>query len=406
MVSGRPGSALRRHSGCEQPGVPSRRRLRILHAAPYLWSGAGKVISLLIEAQTARHELAIVTSPHSDGLRNWPRYDRQLTRLAVRREQFDLFHRDAAAFWTSVQRMTAMLDSLRPDVCHTHAGVPTAVVALARAASSRPDMPLVAHFYSWGVDRPAWMNDMDLWAFRQADVAFCSARAYQDVLVEGGVRRSRLRLLPWGLTVPDAPVASPNRGSQAGPVIGTLGRIERRKGQLELVHAFVRLRARWPEARLDIIGPVAEPHYHARILESVRRLGLEGSVRLTGQVRDPAKFLARLSLYVSLSSDEGQGLAVLESMAHGVPVVALRAAGVEDYLEDGVTGLAADSRSPRPVAALMHRALTDARLRSRLRRNAMALVRRRYSWARTVDEIENTYRRLVERRKNRAGPRA
>jgi glycosyltransferase involved in cell wall biosynthesis len=120
---------------------------------------------------------------------------------------------------------------------------------------------------------------------------------------------------------------------------------------------------------------------------------------LTGHVDDPRRYLSQCSVYVSLSSDEGQGLAVLEAMAAGVPVVALSVAGVEDYLTDGRTGLAAESRSAAHVARLIERALTDTALRSRLRRNALAMVRRRYSWARTVEEIEKAYSALVRRRR-------
>jgi len=85
--------------------------------------------------------------------------------------------------------------------------------------------------------------------------------------------------------------------------------------------------------------------------------------------------MRRWAAYVSLSSDEGQGLAVLEAMAAGVPVVALAVAGIEDYLTHERTGLAAR-------ATLMH---VD---------RARAMVQRRYAWARTVAQIDEIYRRL------------
>ena len=364
----------------------------MLHAAPYLWSGAGSVITRLIESQVDRHTVGLITSPVAGDLRNWPSYDRRVVRSGAWRRRIDLFHRDEAAFWTAVSAMRRAIDAFGPDVLHTHAGTPTAAAVLARAASSRPDAPIVAHFYSWGLGRPLWMNEMDLWAFGRADAAVCSARAYRAILLSGGVRRSLLRVIPWGLSMDTAPRLAHRR-----QVIGTLGRIERRKGQLELVRAFARLRSQWPGLRLEIVGPVAEKSYAAAIRSEIARRGLRDAVTLPGHVKNPGALVCGWSAYVSLSSDEGQGLAVLEAMALGVPVVALRAPGVEDYLVNGRTGLCANRRSPKEVATLIDRILDDDARASRLAARAAAMVRRRFSWPRTVETIDALYRD-VERR--------
>ena len=361
----------------------------MLHAAPYLWSGAGSVITRLIESQVERHDVSLITSPVSDELRNWPEYDSRVTRAGALRKQIDLFHRDSESLWTAVARMRRAIDDIKPDILHTHAGTPTAVAALARADSSRSAIPLVSHFYSWGIGRPEWMNGMDLWAFSQADAVICSARAYYDVLSRGGVPARRLRLVPWGIAAAGEVRSVPE--AVRAPVIGTLGRIERRKGQLDLVNVFARLRRRWPDATLEIVGPVAEPTYASKIRAAIRRHRLDGAVRLAGHVPDPSRYLQRWSVYVSLSSDEGQGLAVLEAMTTGVPVVALNVAGVEDYLAHNRTGLVARSRSE--AGAPIERVLRNTRLAGRLSGSAAAMVRRRYSWDRTVKSIETLYQR-------------
>jgi len=370
-----------------------RRRLRVLHAAPYLWSGAGSVITRLIESQVARHDVVLITSPACGELQNWATYDRRVARSGARRRRIDLFHRDSESFWSAIERMREAIDDIGPDIVHTHAGTPTAVTVLARAASSRPETPIVSHFYSWGVGRPAWMNEMDLWAFGQSDHVFCSAQGYYDILRRGGVPARRLQLLPWGLTIPDKPRRSTDCKAIA-PIVGTLGRIERRKGQLELVNAFARLRRQWPDATLDIVGPVAEESYASRIRDAIARKRLSGVVRLTGHVPDPRRYLTRWSAYVSLSSDEGQGLAVLEAMAHGVPVVALRAAGIDDFVSHRRTGLIARTRDAREVAVHVDRVIRDGALAARLASAARVMVRQRFSWERTVDEVEAGYRAL------------
>jgi len=362
----------------------------VLHAAPYLWSGAGSVITRLIESQQGRHAVGVITSPGRRELRNWPAYDRRIARSGAWRRRIDLFHRDDATFWTAVSAMRQAIEEFEPDVLHTHAGTPTGVAILARSASSRPEVPIVAHFYSWGLGRPQWMNDMDLWAFGRADAAICSARAYREILRTGGVRASRLRLIPWGLSQGTRPRTTLRREQ----VIGTLGRIERRKGQLDLVRAFARVRLTQPDARLEIVGPIAETAYADQIRAAIAQLGLRRAVTLTGHVDDPARVVRRWSAYVSLSCDEGQGLAVLEAMSLGVPVVALRAPGIEDFLVDGHTGLCANRKTPNEISTLVSRLLDDHDLSSRVASKAAAMVRRRYSWQRTVQQIDALYRQV------------
>ncbi len=373
--------------------MPSR--LRVLHAAPYLWSGAGRVITDLLEAQRLQHTVALVTSPRSGELRNWPAYERHIAARRIRHDRIDLFHRDAATFWPAVAAMQGAIESFRPDVIHTHAGTPTAVAALARE-SAGSDAPIVSHFYSWGLGRPAWMNTMDLSAFATADIAVCSANAYRDILLNGGIAKRRLRMIPWGLpNEAFASVSSTRARARSAPVIGTLGRIERRKGQLDLVRAFAQLRRRCPALRLEIVGPVAEELYAEEIRETIEAARLADSVTLTGHVANPQRYMRRWAAYVSLASDEGQGLAVLEAMAAGVPVVALAVAGVEDYLTHNQTGLAARTRRPAHVAGLVQRLLDDPRLAQRLSRRARTMVEDRFSWARTVERIDNIYRTLA-----------
>jgi glycosyltransferase involved in cell wall biosynthesis len=373
--------------------VSKRGRLRILHAAPYLWSGAGNVITRLIDSQLERHRIALVTSPASGDLRNWPDYERRIVKSGIRHDRIDLFHRDGDTFWPAIAALTRTIDAFKPDIIHTHAGTPTAIAALARDASGHPSTPLVSHFYSWGLGRPEWMNRMDFWAFTRAATVVCSAKAYRSILIEGGVAARRLRVIPWGIATAAGTVR--NERPSGEPVIGTLGRIERRKGQLDLVQAFSRLRARWPNARLEIVGPVAEESYAAEVQSEIERLKLAGAVLLTGHVADPVAYLTRWSAYVSLSSDEGQGLAVLEAMVSGVPVVALGVAGVEDYLTNGRTGLTARTRSPREVAGHIDRLLSQPALASKLSAAAVAMVRRRYSWERTVEHIDAIYGQLL-----------
>jgi glycosyltransferase involved in cell wall biosynthesis len=254
----------------------------------------------------------------------------------------------------------------------------------------------VSHVYSWGVGRPAWMDDMDLAGHRAADIVVCSAGSYERRLREGGVEARRLVRVPWGVTIDaaGARARAERLDGALGPRVGFVGRIEPRKGQLALVRGFAAVRRRMPSATLEFVGPVADPGYEQRIREEIRRRGLSNAVRLRGHLRSTSSAVASWDLFASLSSDEGQGLAILEAMALGVPVAARVVPGVEDYFEPGVNGIGVRSARPHDVAdAIVQGTRSSKRVRDCVRRGR-ALVRRRYSWAATDQAIERLYRRV------------
>lgn len=372
---------------------------RVLHVIPMLWSGAGRVVSQLAIAQQAAWDVAIVTSGASKGERDWPAYRRAIREAGIPHHTIDFFDRAPDAFWSGVEALSALVERWRPDVVHTHAGVPACAAAAVRDRTAHA-FRHVNHVYNWGAGRPAWMNTMDLAGIRRADAVVCSSRRYRDRLVEGGVDACRIAYVPWGLDLDPIRAAAqrsvarqvraPKATRRAGPRIGFVGRIEPRKGQLDLVRGFARLNRVASGAQLELVGPVADDAYAREISGAVRRLGLSDAVTLAGTVRNPFSRLARWDVFVSLSADEGQGLAALEAMALGVPVLARPVAGVEDYLQDGITGWACDDTSPQTVARGIQRVLADTG-RPRIVERARTMVDQTYAWPRTVCAVDRLY---------------
>jgi glycogen(starch) synthase len=368
-------------------------RRPILHVIPFLWSGAGGVVTRLCEAQRRHGPVVIVTTSKAADQSDWPTYRRRLQRAGVTHHTINFFHRGDGQFWSSVTPLAELVRTLKPAVIHAHAGVPCCGAIVARAISGHR-CRVIGQMYSWGPNRPEWMNQQDMWGFSQADRVVCSAYAYRDLLVRYGVPSRKLVYLPWGLPLEKlawrgdhAPV---NTG--VGPVFGFVGRIEPRKGQLDLVEAFARLHAKQPAARLELVGPIADAAYAAKIGEAIASHGLEDAVLLTGEVRDVTSYVRRWDVFVSLSADEGQGLAALEAMAIGVPVAARRVAGIVDFLVDGRTGFVVDGSSPRAIAATMRRAAEESTTARAIARRARRLVERRYAWDQTVAAFDRLYR--------------
>jgi glycosyltransferase involved in cell wall biosynthesis len=371
---------------------------RVVHVIPFLWSGAGRVVTRLCEEQAARGvDVHLATTGRAGAERDWPAYRTRLRRAGVTWHRLNTFDRRPESLWPTVERATHLLADLSPDVVHAHAGVPTFVATLA-ARRAR----VVGQMYSWGPNRPTWMDTMDLVGFARADRVVVSADRYGRLLLEGGVRKSKLANIPWGVDVPDWSAVdhslTARRAGRASVLarqhrlhLGFVGRLEPRKDQLALVDALSYLVKRGIDARLTLVGPDGDAAYGDKVRARVRALGVIDRVTITGSVRDVWPHLASLDAFVSLSHDEGQGLAVLEAMGAGIPVLARPAAGLEDFLVHDRNGIWLKGRSPRSIAHDIARALSNRSHLARMATSARRLVERRYTWPATLQALETVY---------------
>ena len=376
---------------------------RVLHVIPFLWSGAGRVVTRLCEEQAARGvDVHIATTGRAGTERDWPAYRRRLKAAGVTWHQLNTFHRQPDSLWPATDRARALAAKIQPQVIHAHAGVPTFV---ARVATPSGATRVIGQMYSWGSNRPSWMDTMDLVAFSRADRVVVSARKYQRMLVDGGVAKSRLTYVPWGVDLAATAGLKPRhhvrdreqvRGGRASALrsritLGFVGRLEPRKDQLTLVDALGELVARGVDAELVLVGPDGESTYGDAVRARIRDLGLGDRVRVTGAVRSIWPHLNRLDLFVSLSKDEGQGLAVLEAMGAGVPVLARPAAGLEDFVADGRNATWLKGTTGRVIGRQIATALSNRKRLARLVTRARQMVNDRYSWNATLGSLETVY---------------
>ena len=108
-----------------------------------------------------------------------------------------------------------------------------------------------------------------------------------------------------------------------------------------------------------------------------------------------------MSVHVLPSTTEGLSQSLLEAMALGVPVVATRAAGNIDLIEDGVNGLLFDDGDIDGFADAIRRAITDQALRERLIAGGRKTALEDYAIDRTIDRYETFFTGLAEGRKRR-----
>ncbi len=180
------------------------------------------------------------------------------------------------------------------------------------------------------------------------------------------------------------------------PLLVAVGRLFPQKRYDVLVEALARVRERVP-ASLWICGDGPE---RGAILARVRKLGLEGAVRLLGFCRNPFAILRQADLFVMSSDYEGLPNSLIEAQGLGLAAVATRCPhGPEEIVESGRTGLLVPTADPRALADAVLELLAD---RDRLRRMAAAaavLARERFAAAPLTRAWEDLLLRVAERRR-------
>ncbi|MEV6491236.1 glycosyltransferase family 4 protein, partial [Actinoplanes sp. NPDC051633] len=183
-------------------------------------------------------------------------------------------------------------------------------------------------------------------------------------------------------------------------VVTCLARLKPRKGILDLVQATARAVDRLPSLRLIIAGTTssASSAYAQEIQDEVRKLRLTGTVRLVNDLRHDGvpSLLQASDVAVQPSYTEGLGLAVIEAMSCGIPVIATRATGLSEIVKDGENGLQVEVGNRGELARAITRMATDPRLRARLSSSGRKAVEKWFSLDRMVNETSSIYQTVID----------
>ena len=216
-------------------------------------------------------------------------------------------------------------------------------------------------------------------------------------VVHNGVDAARFQDVDPGL----AKELRQRAGAVDRPLILSVGGIEPRKGSDTLVQAIAALNKAGRDPVLAVVGGHSFQDYRPyrdRVLASLPGLGLhlDDDVVLVGTVPDaelPAWYAAA-DVLAFPSTKEGWGLAVLEAMSAGLPVVASDLPVFREYLTSGRDALLVPVDDPAALATALATVLDDPDLAASLREAALATAQR-FTWARSAAEHQAIYASLA-----------
>jgi N-acetylglucosaminyl-diphospho-decaprenol L-rhamnosyltransferase len=224
----------------------------------------------------------------------------------------------------------------------------------------------------------------------RADLVIALSHAVGRDLDPGGVLGDRVRVVHPGVDTGRLAADEAPRDPPHALLLGALVDWKRPDVALE---AVALARRRRPELRLRIVGEALESDIAGALHARASAPDLEGAVDFVGAVPDPRGELARATCLLHCASREPFGLAVLEAMAAGRPVVVPEGSGPDEIVDDAcairypATDAPAAARALARVAGEPGLAEAMGRAGRRRARERFELTASQERWARTLERV-------------------
>jgi len=279
------------------------------------------------------------------------------------------------------------LTGFRPDIVHTH--LFHALVLVAAVGGRHTPLVLTHHHgNSLEVEGHRARARLERVASRRFHrVVAVSSWVERYLVDDAGFPASRVVCIPNGWEGSPAPTS----GVAEAPTIVCVANFRSQKGHDVLLRAFARVRRSLPAAELLLVG---DGELRPAIARQAEELGVAAGVRFLGPVDEVWPVLEQAHVFALTSRYEPLGIAVLEAMAAGLPVVATNVGGIPGVVRRDVTGVLVEPGEDEAMAAALLRLLADPAERRRMGdagRAAAAPLHAR----RMLDAYFDLYRQLL-----------
>ena len=146
----------------------------------------------------------------------------------------------------------------------------------------------------------------------------------QQLLEFYNVPEEKIHVIPRGIDT--TYIKAQVRQFNSRPIFCSIGSIKPQKNTLGLINLFSSLHQKYPEAKLRIIGPIQNDKYYQLVIEEAEDLGLSNDIEFTGFIDHQymASVLKDCHLHLSVSTCETFGRSIFESLAAGIPNIAMK----------------------------------------------------------------------------------
>ncbi len=339
-------------------------------------------------------------------------HDLRVTRLPLRLSTWGVRSlRGLRGYGRAVRRLKAVIRSERVRRLHCARCLPEGLMAWVLRKWLGLRYACYAHgeelHYATGSRELSWLARR---ALRGADLVIANSHNTARILhADWGLGSDQVRVLHPGVDIQRFRPAERDDAIRARlgwgdrPVVLTVGRLQRRKGQDRLIKALGRIRKAIPNVLYAIVGQGEERAYLQQLAASEEH---EQHVQFLGEAHDASliECYQQCDLFAlpnrQVEQDiEGFGMVLLEAQACGKPVLAGDSGGTAETMRIPETGRTVNCESPEPLAEAVIELLSDRERRIAMGRAARQWVVERFDWTPLSEEARRLFAEIPCRRR-------
>lgn len=240
---------------------------------------------------------------------------------------------------------------------------------------------------------------VQMMVFRFCNNVVCNSQAAANVLIERGLPKNKITVIPNSVPVECSREAEPLFARDPSRVrVGLIARMNSwEKGHRMFLEAAQIVSNKYPQVEFVLAG---DGRLRGDVEEIVTKAGLGNRTRFLGSCQDVPAVLAALDITVNSSGSESQSNSILESMAAGVPVCAFRVGGNPEIIQDGENGLLAADYNAASLAHVIEKFVVDGAFRRACGQKARQFVLENFGADQTVKRYADLYERLLDETAN------
>ncbi len=221
------------------------------------------------------------------------------------------------------------------------------------------------------------------------------SEANRQDMISAGLPGEKNETIPNAIDLSSFGRSRKTKREDEGPRILYVGRLSRDKGVQHLLRAAPKVLNVFPATKLVIVGQ--DYGYRPTLERLAQNLGISGSVSFAGRApnEDLPAIYQSSDLFVLPSELEAFGIALIEAMAMGVPVIASDHGGMRCVIENGKTGALFEPGNSDHLASVIIELLSNDEFRDVLTENALNNVIQEYAVETVVDQLETLYRAIL-----------
>ena len=233
-------------------------------------------------------------------------------------------------------------------------------------------------------------------------VVAISQQVREHLINDLGVDESKITVIHNGIDVDSfsAPAKGQEKqrkqelGLKQGPVVGIVARLSDVKGHIYLIQAMKNVLNKFSDASLLIVG---EGKMQGKLIILSRQLGIEKNIIFIASASDTRVVLAAMDVFVMPSVHEGLGLALMEAMAFGLPVIGSNVGGIKSLIQDGYNGILVEPRDVNALSSAIERMLSDMKAAQVMGNNAREFIKNNFDQEEMILNTERGYFKCLKK---------